>query len=102
MPQIVSAFQLSDAGPWRQHSVSSQECEMRTVEYWRWRYCNVETGQICRTMFPCSVEEAKRLYPGAERIEGRCFFAKSMKGRRKETQSSFAANRMAVQLRGCQ
>ena len=42
---------------------------MRTVEYWRWRYRNVETGQICRTMFPCSVEEAKRLYPGAERIE---------------------------------
>ena len=43
---------------------------MRTVEYWRWRYRNVETGRICRTMFPCSVEEAKRLYPDAERIEG--------------------------------
>ena len=43
---------------------------MRTVEYWRWRYRNVETGRICRTMFPCSVEEARALYPDAERIEG--------------------------------
>ena len=32
---------------------------MKTVEYWRWRYRNVETGRICRTMFPCSVEEAR-------------------------------------------
>ena len=43
---------------------------MKTVEYWRWRYRNVQTGQICRTMFGCSVAEAAALYPGAERIEG--------------------------------
>jgi len=43
---------------------------MRTVEYWRWRYRNIETGRVCRTMFPCSAEEAAALYPGAERIEG--------------------------------
>ena len=43
---------------------------MKTVEYWMWRYRNVETGRFCRTMFPCSAEEASRLYPDAERIEG--------------------------------
>jgi hypothetical protein len=43
---------------------------MKTVEYWRWRYRNVETGRICRTMFPCSAKEAATLYPGAERIPG--------------------------------
>jgi hypothetical protein len=44
--------------------------DMKTVEYWMWRYRNVETGRICRTMFPCSAEEASRLYPDAERIQG--------------------------------
>ena len=43
---------------------------MQMVEYWRWRYRNVETGRICRTTIPCSVEEAAALYPDAERIEG--------------------------------
>ena len=43
---------------------------MKTMEYWRWRYRNVQTGQICRTMFDCSIAEAAALYPGAERIEG--------------------------------
>ena len=43
---------------------------MKTVEYWRWRYRNFETGRICRTMFACSAEEAARLYPRAERIQG--------------------------------
>ena len=43
---------------------------MKTVEYWRWRYRSPETGRVCRTVFPCSAEEAERLYPGAERIEG--------------------------------
>jgi hypothetical protein len=37
--------------------------DMKTVEYWMWRYRNVETGRFCRTMFPCSAEEASRLYP---------------------------------------
>ena len=44
--------------------------DMKTVEYWMWRYRNVETGRICRTMFPCSADEASRLYPDAKRIEG--------------------------------
>ena len=44
--------------------------DMKTVEYWMWRYRNVETGRICRTMFPCSAEEASKRYPGAERIGG--------------------------------
>ena len=43
---------------------------MGTVECWLWRYRNIETGRICRTMFPCSAEEARRLYPDAERIAG--------------------------------
>lgn len=43
---------------------------MKTIEYWRWRYRNVETGRICRTMFACSADEAAKLYPGAERTEG--------------------------------
>ena len=43
---------------------------MKTVEYWRWRHRNPDTGQICRTMSGCSVEEATKLYSGAERIEG--------------------------------
>ena len=43
---------------------------MKTVEYWRWRYRNVETGRICRTVFACSAEEAARLSPDAEPIAG--------------------------------
>jgi len=43
---------------------------MKTLEYWRWRYRNVETGRICRTMFAFSADEAAKLYPNAERIEG--------------------------------
>ena len=40
------------------------------VEYWRWRYRNLETGRICRTVFACSAEEASKLYPDAEPIAG--------------------------------
>jgi hypothetical protein len=54
----------------RQSSVVDRWVNMKTAEYWRWRYRNVETGQICRTIFPCSVEEAAKLYAHAERIEG--------------------------------
>ena len=43
---------------------------MKTVEYWRWRYTNVQTGQICRTTFACSADEAAKLDPNAERIDG--------------------------------
>ena len=42
---------------------------MKKVEYWRWRYRDLRTGQICRTMFQLTAEEAAR-YPEAERIEG--------------------------------
>ena len=43
---------------------------MTTIEHWRWRYRDTESGRICRTMFACSAAEAARLYPDAERIEG--------------------------------
>lgn len=43
---------------------------MRTAECWRWRYRNVETGQICRTMFQMSEEEARAMYGDAERVAG--------------------------------
>ena len=42
---------------------------MKTIEYWRWRYRDVRTGQICRTMFQLTAEEAAA-YPEAERIDG--------------------------------
>lgn len=42
---------------------------MKEVEYWRWRYRDVRTGQICRTMFQLTAEEAAT-YPEAERIAG--------------------------------
>jgi hypothetical protein len=40
-----------------------------TVEYWRWRYRDPNTGRICRTLFQLTAEEAAK-YPEAERIEG--------------------------------
>ena len=43
---------------------------MTKIEHWRWRYRDTESGRICRTMFACSTQEAARLYPDAERIEG--------------------------------
>ena len=43
---------------------------MRKIEHWRWRYRDTETGRTCRTLFACSADEAARLYPGAEPIEG--------------------------------
>jgi hypothetical protein len=42
---------------------------MKKVEYWRWRYRDPRTGDICRTMFQLTAEEAAR-YPEAERIAG--------------------------------
>ena len=68
---------------------------MKKVEYWRWRYRNAETGRVCRTVFPCSADEAGRLYPGAERIEGTMILRKvdesqavSMKGKRTPSSTS--------------
>ena len=43
---------------------------MTQVEYWRWRYRDPLTGQICRTSFACTGEEAGLLYGEAEAIEG--------------------------------
>jgi hypothetical protein len=42
---------------------------MKQVEYWRWRYRDLKTGRMCRTMFQLTAEEASR-YPDAERIDG--------------------------------
>jgi hypothetical protein len=43
---------------------------MKKVEYWRWRYRDIATGRICRTMFQVSEAEARVHYVDAERIEG--------------------------------
>lgn len=42
---------------------------MKKVEYWRWRYRDPRTGDLCRTMFQLTAEEAAK-YPEAERIAG--------------------------------
>lgn len=42
---------------------------MKKVEYWRWRYRDPRTGDIFRTMFQLTAEEAAK-YPEAERIPG--------------------------------
>jgi hypothetical protein len=41
----------------------------KLVEYWRWRYRDVKTGRMVRTMFQLTEAEAAKL-PEAERIEG--------------------------------
>jgi hypothetical protein len=40
---------------------------MKKVEYWRWRYRDARTGEVRRTMFQLTAEEAAK-YPEAERI----------------------------------
>ena len=65
---------------------------MKTVEYWRWRYRNVVTGRICRTVFPCSAEEAARLYPDAEPIAGTMVLRK-LRDEELKTASSRRAHR---------
>jgi hypothetical protein len=40
-----------------------------TVEYWQWRYLDLKTGRMCRTVFRLTDKEAAEL-PEAERIEG--------------------------------
>jgi hypothetical protein len=42
---------------------------MKKVEYWRWRYRDLRTGDILRTMFQLTAAEAAK-YPEAERIPG--------------------------------
>ncbi len=42
---------------------------MKQVEYWRWRYRDLRSGDIRRTMFQLTAEEAAK-YPEAERIAG--------------------------------
>jgi len=40
------------------------------VEYWRWRYQDLETGRTRPTMFQMLEEEARATYGNVERIEG--------------------------------
>ena len=40
------------------------------VEYWRWRYQDLETGRTRPTMFQMLEEEARATYGDVERIEG--------------------------------
>ena len=40
-----------------------------TLEHWPWRYGDLRTGQICRTTFQLTAEQAAG-YPEAERIDG--------------------------------
>ena len=47
-----------------------REQAMKKVEYWRWRFRDIESGRICRTMLQMSEVEAKARYADAERIEG--------------------------------
>jgi hypothetical protein len=42
---------------------------MKKIEYWRWRYRDRKTGQVRRTLFQLTAQEAAE-YPQAERIEG--------------------------------
>jgi hypothetical protein len=43
---------------------------MRTIECWRWRFRDPSTGQVCRTPYVLSAEEAAARYVHAERIPG--------------------------------
>ena len=43
------------------------------VEYWRWRYRDPVTGQICRTTTQMTAGEAS-VYPEAQRIPGTLAF----------------------------
>lgn len=42
---------------------------MRQIEYWRWRYRDVQTGQICRTKVQLTADDAAD-FSEAERIPG--------------------------------
>jgi hypothetical protein len=46
------------------------ESEVRRLEFWRWRYRDLQTGTICRTSVALTEEEALAKYPDAQRIEG--------------------------------
>ena len=42
---------------------------MKSIECWRWRFRDLGTGRVCRTMYALSEEEARK-FPEAERIPG--------------------------------
>jgi hypothetical protein len=43
---------------------------IKKVETWRWRYRDPQSGRTRRAADPMSEPEAKKRFPGAERIEG--------------------------------
>ena len=43
---------------------------MKLMELWRWRYRDTQTGQICRTAFQMTAEQAALQLAEAERIPG--------------------------------
>ena len=48
----------------------AEEPSVKKVEYWRWRYQDLETGRTRLTIFQMLEEEARATYGDAERIEG--------------------------------
>ena len=55
--------------PSQRRAQRTDKQRMKQVEYWRWRYRDLKTGRICRTMFQLTAEEASK-YADAERIDG--------------------------------
>jgi len=45
------------------------EKSTRAIEFWRWRYRDPKSGNIMRTMFQLTADEAGS-FPEAKRIEG--------------------------------
>jgi len=43
---------------------------MKLMELWRWRYRDMQTGQICRTPFQLTAAQAALQLAEAERIPG--------------------------------
>ena len=43
---------------------------MGVLNYWRWRYVDPQTGHVERTAVQLTSEEARLLFPYAERIAG--------------------------------
>ena len=45
---------------------------MKTVEFWKWRYTDPETGAPRVTSYRMTVEEAQQRFPDAQAVEGTC------------------------------
>ena len=48
----------------------ADEPSVKKVEYWRWRYHDLETGRTRPTVFQMREGEARAVYGEVERIEG--------------------------------